>query len=90
MHEGHEKATRARDTLKACGIDIGAGFEALGTSQIDALLAHLEQHRLSKYGSMSKHRQPPGSVNSRVRPFHDLLQRRATFRIARTAACRRS
>jgi hypothetical protein len=82
MHEGHEKAKRARDTLKVCGIDISAGFEALGASQINALLAHLEQHRLNKYGSMSKHRQPRGGANSRVRPFHDLLQRRATFQIA--------
>jgi hypothetical protein len=82
MHEGGEKTKRAHDTLKACGINVGAGFEALSASQINALLEHLEQHRLNKYGPMSKHRQPPGSVNSRVRPFHDLLQRRATFQIA--------
>ena len=82
MHGGHEKAKRAHETLTACGIDVGAGFEALGASQINALLAHLEHHRLNKYGSMNKYRQPRGSANSRVRPFHDLLQRRATFRIA--------
>jgi hypothetical protein len=78
MHEGHEKAKRARDILKACGINIGADFEALGASEVDALLAHLDQHRLNKYGPISKHRQPPGGVSSRVRSFHDLLQRRAS------------
>jgi hypothetical protein len=81
MHEGHEKAKRAHETLTACGIDVGAGFEALDASQINALLAHLEHHRLNKYRSMNRYRQPRGSANSRVRPFHDLLQRRATFRI---------
>jgi hypothetical protein len=82
MHEGHEKAKRAHETMTACAIDVGAGFEALGASKIKPLLAHLEHHRLNKYGSMNKYRQPRGSANSRVRPFHDLLQRRATFRIA--------
>ena len=82
MHEGYENAKRARDILKACGINVGADFGALDASQVDALLAHLDQHRLKKYGPMSKYRQPPGDVSSRVRSFHDLLQRRATFRIA--------
>jgi hypothetical protein len=79
MHEKHEKAKRARDILKACGINIGADFEGLDASEVDALLAHLDQHRLDKYGPMSKLRQPRGGVSSRVRSFHDLLQRRATF-----------
>ena len=48
MREGQEKATRARSTLAACGIEVGADFRALSTSQIDALLAHAEQHRLNK------------------------------------------
>src|SRR4249919_3098077 len=82
MNEGHEKAKRARDILKACGINVGADFETLDASQVDALLAHLDQHRLNKYGPMSKHRQPRGGVGSRVKSFHDLLQRRATFRVA--------
>jgi hypothetical protein len=79
MHEGHEKAKRARDILRACGIKVAADFEALDASQVDALLAHLEQHRLNKYGPMNKHREPAGGVSSRLRSFHDLLQRRATF-----------
>jgi len=78
MHDGHEKAKRARDILKACGINAGADFEDLDASQVDGLLAHLDRHRLNKYGPMSKHRQPPGSVSSGVRSFHHLLQRRAT------------
>jgi hypothetical protein len=81
MHEGHEKAKRARDILKECGINLGAGFEALDASQVDALLAHADQHRLNKYRPMSKDRQLLGGNSSRVRSFHDLLQRRATFRI---------
>jgi len=79
MHEGHEKAKRAGDILKACGINVGADFEGLDATEVDALLAHLDQHRLNKYGPMSKLRQPRGNVRSRVRSFHDLLQRRATF-----------
>jgi hypothetical protein len=82
MHEMHERAKRARDILRACGINVAVDFEALDASQVDALLAHLDQHLLNKYGPMSKHRQPAGGVSSRVRSFHDLLQRRATFRIA--------
>jgi hypothetical protein len=82
MHEPHEKANLARDILKACGIAIGADFEALDASQVGALLAHADQHRLNKYGPMSKYRQPRGVNSSLVRSFHDLLQRRATFRIA--------
>jgi hypothetical protein len=58
MHEGREKATRARSTLAACGIEVGTDFRALSTSQIDALLAYAEQHRLNKYGPTSKYRMP--------------------------------
>jgi len=75
-------AKRARDILKACGINVAADFETLDASQVDALLAHLSEHRLNKYGPMSKYRQPRGGVSSRVKSFHDLLQRRATFRVA--------
>lgn len=81
MHEGHERAKCARDILKSCGINAGAGFEALDVSQVDSLLAHLDQHRLIKYGPVSRHRQPQGRVRSRARSFHDLLQRRAAFRM---------
>ncbi|CAH2399518.1 hypothetical protein [Mesorhizobium escarrei] len=86
MHERNENAKRAREILKACGIDICTAFEALDGRQIDALLAHLDQHRFNKYGPMSKLRQPPGSVNSRVRSFHGLLQGRAALRQPRIAA----
>src|ERR1700687_1378062 len=77
LHEGEETANRAYDILKACGVDVGADFQALGASQVEALLAYADQHRLNKYGSMSKYRQSPNSNDSRVRSFYDLLQRRA-------------
>jgi hypothetical protein len=80
MDEGDERAERARDILKACEINIGADSEALDASQVDALLAHLDQHRLNKYGPTSKHRQPRGGVSSPMRSFHNLLRRRATIR----------
>jgi hypothetical protein len=64
MHEGQEKANRAYDILKAGGLDVGADFQALGASQVEALLAYADQHRLNKYGSMSKYRQSP--VNTEV------------------------
>ncbi|AZO18922.1 hypothetical protein EJ069_32535 [Mesorhizobium sp. M2A.F.Ca.ET.043.05.1.1] len=67
MHERNEMRSAPAKILKACGIDICTAFEALDGRQIDALLAHLDQHRFNKYGPMSKLRQPPGSVNSRVR-----------------------
>ena len=82
MYEVHEKTKRARDILKAFGINVAADFEALDASQVDALLAHLDQHRLNKYGPMSNLRRPAGGISSRVRSFYDLLQRRATSRIA--------
>jgi hypothetical protein len=83
MHEVHEKAKRAHEILKACEINIGADFEALGAAQVGALVAHADQHRLKKYGPMSKYRQSPSVSSSLVRSFHELLQRRAAFRIAR-------
>jgi len=46
MHEGHENAKRARDILKACGINVGADFGALDASQVDALHAHLPSSSL--------------------------------------------
>jgi hypothetical protein len=92
MHEGQKKAKRARDILTACGIDIGTDFHGLSASQIDALVACLEQHRVNKYGPVSKYRRLPSDNNSAVRSFYDLLQRRATHQlrsnrgISRTAA----
>jgi hypothetical protein len=79
MGELHERAKRARDILDACGIAIGAEFAALNASQIDALLAHLDQHRVNKYGPVSTYRRPQGANISLVRSFHDLQQRRATL-----------
>ncbi|TRC75271.1 hypothetical protein FJV83_30045 [Mesorhizobium sp. WSM4307] len=90
MHDRNETAKRAREILKACGIDICTAFEALAERQIDALLAHLDQHRFNKYGPMSKLRQPPGGVNSRVRSFHGLLQHRAALRQPQASASRQS
>jgi hypothetical protein len=37
MHEGREKAKRAHETLTARGIDVGAGFEALGKEAVLAV-----------------------------------------------------
>lgn len=81
MHEGHERVKRARAILNACRISAGADFEALDALQVKALLTHLDEHRLKKCGPVSKYRQPSGDVRLRVRSFHDLLQRRATFRM---------
>jgi hypothetical protein len=78
MHEGQEKTTRARRTLAACGIEVGTNFRALSTSQMGALLAYAEQHRLNKYGPSSKYRMP---LNPDLRSFYDLLQRRAMYRL---------
>jgi hypothetical protein len=77
MNEGWEKAKRAREILGVCGIEVGADFQALGTSQVVALAAYADQHRLNKYGP----RKPPTSIGSLLRSFHDLLQRRAKVRI---------
>jgi hypothetical protein len=82
MHDRQEKAKRACDILKACGIIVGADFESLDASQIGTLRAHADRHRLNKYGPMSKYRQPPDVNSSQVRSFHDLLQHRVTSRIA--------
>ena len=90
MHEGHEKAKRAREILKACGINIGADFEALDAAQVGALLAHADLHRLKKYGPMNKYRQSLSVGSSLVRSFHELLQRRADSGSPRTAARRHS
>jgi len=77
MHEGREKADRARNILAACGIEVGTDFQLLSTSQIDSLVAHAEQHRLNKYGAASKYRRPPKDNDFAMRSFYDLLQRRA-------------
>jgi hypothetical protein len=74
MHEGQERANRARSILKACRIKLGTDFEALTTSQIDALSAHAEQHRLNKYGPASMYRMP---LRPNLQSFYDLLLRRA-------------
>jgi hypothetical protein len=81
MHEGQEKAKRARNILTACGIEVGTDFRGLSTSQIDALVACLEQHRANKYGPVSQYRRPPSDNDSAVRSFYDLLQRRATHQL---------
>ena len=78
MHEGQEKAARARSTLAACGIEVGTDFRALSTSQIDALLAYAEQHRLNKYSPTSKYRMP---LSPDLQSCYDLLQRRAMYRL---------
>jgi hypothetical protein len=77
MHEGQEKANRARNVLAACGIEVGTDFRLLSISQIDALVAHAEQHRLNKYGAASEYRRPAGDNDFAMRSFYDLLQRRA-------------
>jgi hypothetical protein len=87
MHERLERAERARGILKACGIQFGAQFDALSPSQVGQLLAHLDQHRLRKYGPLSKYGQPSGDVNLRVRSFYELLQRRAESRTSDAATC---
>jgi hypothetical protein len=53
MNEGWERAKRVREILGACGIEVGTDFQALGTSQVIALLGYADQHRLNKYGPMS-------------------------------------
>jgi hypothetical protein len=78
MHEEQEKASRARNILAACGIEVGTDFRALSTSQIDALLAYAEQHRLNKYGPTSKYRMP---LSPNLESFYDLVQRRAMYRL---------
>jgi hypothetical protein len=86
MNEGWERAKRAREILGACGIEVGAEFQALGTSQVVSLLAYADQHRVNKYGPMSKLRKPPTGNGSLLRSFHDLLQRRAKVRITSNRA----
>jgi hypothetical protein len=83
MHEGQERADRARKILAACGIEIGTDFGSLSASQIDALVTQLEQHRRNKYGAVSEFRGPPRDNDSGIRSFHDLLQRRAKYQLRR-------
>lgn len=80
VHEGWEKVKRAGEVLEACGIEIATDFQVLGTSQLAGPLAYADQHRLNKYGPMSEYRVLPDNNGSRLRSFHDLLQRRASVR----------
>jgi hypothetical protein len=70
MRQRHVAAERlnARETLRACGIDVGADFHALSAQQVDALLAAADR---------VKYQRPPNANGSRARYFHDRLQRRA-------------
>lgn len=58
----------ATESLKACGVPLGADFHALSPVQVDALLREADRVR---------YRKPAQANGSRARYFHDLLQRRA-------------
>jgi hypothetical protein len=68
MNAHRTTAEFARETLKACGVELGADFHTLSNSQVDALL--YEANRAS-------YRKPKNANGSRGRYFHALLQRRA-------------
>ncbi len=60
--------TDARETLRLCGVPIGADFHRLTSEQVDALLAHADA-----YG----YRKPSNANGSRGRYWHAFLQRTA-------------
>jgi hypothetical protein len=70
MRERHVAAERlnAIETLKACGVPVGADFHQLDRAQVGALLVEADRVR---------YRRPRDANGSRGRYFHDLLQRRA-------------
>ena len=64
-----ENQTRtARAILANCAVPIGADFHTLPSSKVDSLLAWADSQRYHK---------PRNANGSRVRYFHDMLQRRA-------------
>lgn len=58
----------SRMTLKACRVPVGADFHVLTGDQLEALMVEADRCR---------YRRPANANGSRLRYFHDLLQRRA-------------
>lgn len=58
----------SRNVLKSCGIEIGADYFTLRSSQVTALIA---------WADRDKYRKPKNANGSRCRYYHDMLQRRA-------------
>jgi hypothetical protein len=62
------KNSLARGILAACAIPQGADFHSLTTAQVESLLAWANYHN---------YRAPKYANGSRLRCFHNLMQRRA-------------
>lgn len=58
----------AHDILQRAGVELGADFDTLRSSQVDDLLAEADRF---------KYRKPTNANGSRGRYFHDYVQRRA-------------
>lgn len=62
-----DKHQVALDVLRACSIDLTAGFHTLRSSQVESLLAWANHY---------KYRAPKNANGSRARYFHAMLIRR--------------
>jgi hypothetical protein len=71
MRQRHAYAHRlhARADLQWCGIDVGADFHTLSKQQVE---------RLAESADRDRYQKPPRANGSRLRYYHDRLQRRAT------------
>lgn len=58
----------ARETLKWCGVPVGADFHTLRSSHVD---------KLEQAAADVRYRKPRNANGSTARYFHDLMQRRA-------------
>lgn len=72
MKAKHRNAYRvdALATLALCKIHVGADFMTLTGAQVEALAGQADIRRYQK---------PKGANGSRLRYFHDMLQRRADY-----------
>lgn len=74
MKQRHVKGARehARATLDWCRIPVGTDFHTLSVAQKD---------RLEKSADQARYRKPASANGSRLRYFHDLLQRQASLKV---------
>lgn len=67
-HALYPKAADAQDSLRRCGVPIGADFHTLSSTQVDAVLREATRVR---------YRKPHNANGSTARYFHAYLQRLA-------------